>query len=335
MTFEKNSTASTKLELLFHADETFSISNEGLRTGNKHAIYEKGVYKFRKDDGYAKNFAKQWKQFQTEQYDHINGTSLSRDRIADATKWNLEDMRGDLILEAGCGAGRFTRILAESGANVVSFDYSSAVEVSQHMNGSFGNVSFFQADILNMPFKDNLFDRVFCYGVLQHTPDPYKSLDALIKKLKPGGWISTDIYPRDFKLRPSKSKYFWRWLTTRMDQEKLMALLEWYIPRWFPYDTRIKKHPILRKYLGSIIPCWNYSHTNLPREDLIRWAVMDTFDALAPKYDKPAMKSQFFRWFKKLGLEEIEVRRGSNGIIGNGKKPRAFDQVGPKSTNSP
>ena len=42
----------------------------------------------------------------------------------------------------------------------------------------------FQADIANMPFKDNVFDRTFCFGVLQHTPVIKKTLIELIKKTK-------------------------------------------------------------------------------------------------------------------------------------------------------
>ena len=311
-----------QIRTLFPREVPFQENSQSITVGHREARLKGGVYRFRMDDGYATNFAKQWKQFQTEQYDHINGTSLSRDRIADATKWNLDDMRGELILEAGCGAGRFTRLLAESGADLVTFDYSSAVDISRKMNGSFKNATFFQADILDMPFAENVFDRVFCYGVLQHTPNPRKSLRELVKRLKPGGRISVDIYVRDFKIRPSKSKYLWRWLTKRMDQEKLMNILEWYIPRWFPIDTRIKQIPRIGKYLGSIIPCWNYSHTDLTPVDQVRWAIMDTFDALAPPYDIPVGKRRFHWWFKKLGLEKIEVRRGSNGLIGNAIKPQ-------------
>lgn len=52
---------------------------------------------------------------------------------------------------------------------------------------------------------------------------------------------------------------------------------------------------------------------------------MDTFDALSPTYDIPIGKRQFRRWFEKMGLEDIEVRRGNNGLIGNGNKPWAVD----------
>lgn len=309
------------LQRLFAAADDVKLLPDAIQWRGRVVPRTGGIYRFRQDDGYNQSFAMQWKKFQREQYDDINGTTLSRDRIAAATRWNLTDLRGELILEAGCGAGRFTRLLAQSGAELVTFDYSSAVEVSHEMNHQFPNVTFLQSDIFDMPFRDGAFDRVFCYGVLQHTPDPEQAFYRLAAKVRPGGRISVDIYPRDFKIRPSKSKYLWRWLTTRMDKERLMRLLQWYIPRWLPWDTRIKRIPKIGKYLGSVIPCWNYFYTSLTPEDQVRWAIMDTFDALAPQYDKPAMKSQVQRWFERAGLTEIDVRRGSNGILGNGVKP--------------
>ena len=46
-----------------------------------------------------------------------------------------------------------------------------------------------------MPFKNNVFDRTFCFGVLQHTPVIKKTLIELIKKTKKGGSIVVDFYP--------------------------------------------------------------------------------------------------------------------------------------------
>jgi hypothetical protein len=74
---------------LFPPGDAVERTSEGCHVSKKTIPLQGGIYRFRQDDGYAGNFAKQWKKFQTEQYDHINGTSLSRDRIADATKWNL------------------------------------------------------------------------------------------------------------------------------------------------------------------------------------------------------------------------------------------------------
>ena len=93
----------------------------------------------------------------------------------------------------GSGAGRFTRTTGNRDA-VDQFDYSSAVEANWRNNGAHGELLLFQGDIYDMPFDDGTFDFVFCYGVLQHSPDPARAFEALFSKVHPGGgcrWITT------------------------------------------------------------------------------------------------------------------------------------------------
>lgn len=280
-----------------------------------------GIVRFRRDDGYNASFAKQWKAFQLNQYDDHNKTSLTRARYLKESGWPDSGLEGELILEAGCGAGRFTRLLAATGARLLSFDYSSAVEVSREQNGHFPNVAFAQVDLLGMPFAENCFDRVFCHGVMQHTPDPAAAFRALNRVLRPGGRLSFDVYHRDGRIRPWKSKYIWRPFTTRMNPDRLMAFLEWFIPKWLPLDTLIKRIPILGNYLGAVIPCWNYFYTDLSPAEQVRWGVMDTFDALAPAYDLPASRDEVVSWFEAAGYSDFEVHEGGTGLVGNGTKP--------------
>ncbi|GAB1413102.1 MAG: hypothetical protein AMXMBFR31_01630 [Candidatus Desulfobacillus denitrificans] len=280
-----------------------------------------GIVRFRSSDGYNATFAKQWKAFQLTQYDEYNKTALTRNRFLKETGWPASGLDGQLILEAGCGAGRFTRLLAGTGAKVLSFDYSSAVEVSREQNGSFPNVAFAQADILAMPFADGSFDRVFCHGVIQHTPDPAAAFQALNRVLRRGGLLSFDVYHRDGRIRPWKSKYLWRPITTRMNPDRLLSFLEWFIPKWLPIDTIIKRIPLLGNYLGAVIPCWNYFFTDLEPADKVRWAIMDTFDALAPTYDLPVTRSEVVKWFRSAGYTNFEVHEGGTGLVGNGTKP--------------
>lgn len=292
----------------------------GLRIGGRPVALRNGVLRFRGDDGYNESFALQWNRFKTNQIDAVNGTALSMKRFAE-TGWKLDDLRGARVLEAGCGAGRFTRILAEASARLVSFDYSAAVDACRENNRQFENIVFMQCDIFAMPFRSGSFDYVFCHGVLQHTPDPKAAFMALAERVRPGGRISIDVYRKDGLIRPWKSKYLWRPLTTRMPPEKLLRLLEWFIPKWLPIDTAIKRIPRIGNYLGSVIPCWNYHLTDLPADQKVVWAIMDTFDALAPTYDIPVRIEDVRAWFEELGWTEIEVRPGGNGVVGNGRRP--------------
>jgi SAM-dependent methyltransferase len=311
------------LRRILPGSATVALEEGALCLDGRSVPVSDGVIRFRSDDGYNASFARQWHAFAREQIDAANGTSLTRDRLLRETGWQLDELAGELVLEAGCGAGRFTTLLASSGAELVSFDYSAAVEVAVANAGGAGNVTFLQADILDMPFREGVFDRVFCHGVLQHTPDPAGAFRALDRVLRPGGVISIDVYLKDGKIRPWKAKYLWRPLTTRMDPETLLAFLEWFIPKWLPFDTALKRIPVLGRYLGAVIPCFNYFYTPLSSEDKRRWAIMDTFDALAPTYDNPMTIDEVRGWFRDMGYQEFEVREGGNGVVGNGCKPLA------------
>ncbi len=105
-----------------------------------------------------------------------------------------------------------------------------------------------------------------------------------------------------------------------MQPEKLLAVLQWYIPKWLPIDTAIKRIPYLGNWLGVLIPCWNYWATDLSPEQKVQWAIMDTFDALSPTYDLPVHIEDVQRWFRDAGLEAVDVHPGGNGVVGNGRR---------------
>ena len=107
-----------------------------------------------------------------------------------------------------------------------------------------------------------------------------------------------------------------------MAPARLMPFLRWFIPKWLPIDACIKRLPVLGTYFGAIIPCWNYFYTDLPHELKVEWAIMDTFDALAPAHDNPVTLAEVEGWFRRAGYADFTVTEGGNGVLGNGRKPR-------------
>lgn len=291
------------------------------KTREHRAPIVSGIPRFVPEENYCNNFGLQWNRFCSTQLDSHSGKPLSAERFWSTTRWQIQDLSGKTVLEAGSGAGRFTEILLSVGAEVVSFDYSNAVLANHSNNHGKGDLFLFQGDLFHLPLEDAAFDFVFCHGVLQHTPNPEQAFFSIEKKLRPGGRISVDVYAKDGKIRPWKSKYLWRPLTTRMAPEKLLKFLRWFIPLWLPIDTLIKRIPILGNYLGAVIPCWNYFYLSIPHSEKVEWAIMDTFDALAPRYDLPVTLEEVRSWFQTLGYTEYEVFLGGNGIVGNGLKP--------------
>ena len=197
---------------------------------------------------------------------------------------------------------------------------SNAVDAAFANNGPHPNLCIIQADMLDSPFRRGSFDYVFCYGVLQHTPDPKRAFMSLVHFLKPGGKLAIDIYRKGWELEPYKSKYLYRPLTKRMSRDTLFRILELYIPVWLPFDTLMKKIPVIGPAFGMLIPCWNYSYFPLTKQQQIEWSILDTFDALSPQYDLPQTAETVESWFNEVGLSQIHVRPGGNGVLGNGTK---------------
>lgn len=135
---------------------------------------------------YASSFGLEWLKHSRTQYDSYSGICDSETRFFNETRWPI-DLGGQVILEVGRGSGRFTEQAASTGAFVISMDYSCAVEANYASNATKPNVMIVQGDIYSMPFKKPLFDKLFCFGVLQHTPDVRKAFMSLPPFLKPGG----------------------------------------------------------------------------------------------------------------------------------------------------
>jgi SAM-dependent methyltransferase len=308
------------LELKPHSEAEIVTGTMHCTSGAHRFEIVRRIPRFQETSGYAASFGEQWNRFRQTQLDRFNGTTLTRDRFFSGTQWTPADLQGARVLEVGCGAGRFTQILLDAGANVFSVDYSDAVDACLANNDS-PKLTIAQADVFKLPFERTSFDYVFCYGVLQHTPDPQRGFQQLVQFVKPGGRIAIDVYRKAWELQPYKSKYLWRPLTTRMRRDRLLRLIEWYVPRWLPFDTVIKKLPLIGNSLGMIIPCWNYCYLPLTAQQKREWAILDTFDALAPAYDLPQSEDTIRRWFEQSGLTEISVRIGGNGVLGNGRAP--------------
>ena len=101
---------------------------------------------------------------------------------------------GSAILEAGCGVGAQTVILAKKnpGSRFTSIDVSpdsvAAARTAVERAG-LSNVRFQTADIFHLPFGEATFDHVFvCF--VGNLPQPGLALAKLKKVLKPGGTLT-------------------------------------------------------------------------------------------------------------------------------------------------
>lgn len=298
--------------------------NDGILTctgcANRFPV-ESHVPRFVPRDSYASSFGFQWLKHASTQLDGFSGTTISKDRFFKVTKWP-KDMIGQTILEAGCGAGRFTEIAVSTGATVLSLDYSLAVDANFSNNGHSPNLHLFQADIYHLPFREGIFDKIFCFGVIQHCPDVKRAFLSLLPFLKSGGEIVIDVYNRYPLIYLMESKYWLRPLTKRMSHEKLYRIVEATVPFLLRLKERISKYPVLRKYFAGLIPVPNYrGKYPLSPGQLLEWSILDTFDMLSPRYDQPQRIEDVRDWFREAKYENVWIGYGPNGIVGRGTKP--------------
>ncbi|MCX6266797.1 MAG: class I SAM-dependent methyltransferase [Bacteroidetes bacterium] len=278
------------------------------------------IPRFVSSDNYAGGFGLEWNKHARTQYDSYSGSNVSEKRFFEETKWPKE-LPGEIILEVGSGSGRFTEHAASTRAMVISLDYSYAVDANFASNGAKSNVLIVQADIYNMPFQYGSFDKLFCFGVLQHTPLPGKSFMELPQYLKTGGSLVIDVYvKKHFSRQLLNSKYWIRPFTKRLNPEILYDITSKYVNFMWPLARLFNKLSYGRNLNWFLMIADYGGKFTLPDNILREWAILDTFDMLSPAYDYPQTLETVNQWFHDAHMTFVEVHYGYNGIEARGRK---------------
>lgn len=302
------------LELTEPVETNGRIETGRLRCATCHTTYPivRFVPRFVPEVNYADSFGLEWNVHARTQYDKTSGTHASETRFFEETGWP-RSLEGQILIEAGSGSGRFTEQALSTGATVLSLDYSRAVEANYASNGHHENLLLVQGDLFRMPFPRDYVDRVFCLGVLQHTPDPEGALRSIAEHVRPGGELVADIYLKSLTEYLLNTKYWVRPLTRRIAPEKLYRLTSRYVDFMWPLAGRVRRIPKIGNSLNWRLLVADYGHITDNDDVLREWARLDTFDMLSPRYDKPARVRTAQRWCHEMGLT-AEVKRGYNGI---------------------
>jgi SAM-dependent methyltransferase len=257
-----------------------------------------GVVRFVDGEHYARSFGFQWLTFRKTQLD-TDGNRASESAFRDRTGFSPEDLAGKLVLDVGCGMGRFAEVATRWGATVVGIDLNRAVEAARE-NLRDREAVFFQADVFELPFAPASFDYIYSIGVLHHTPNCEQAFKILPGLLKPGGRIAIWLYSGYNKWYRTSDLY--RKLTRRMSPETVYRLAHIAVPMYIVHQF-LRSIPLVGKPISGVM---KYLLPMSFHPDP-RMRVLDTLDWYSPWYQSKHTYEEVFRWFEDCGLKDLRV----------------------------
>lgn len=127
-----------------------------------------------------------------------------QDRVLKKVLKLLSD-KGGLLLDIGCGRGRYLSALCRQGFNTVGMDFSLEMLRIASRRGGSANISLVNGEGTTLPFKSDAFDFVLCIDMLHHLPtsqDRGKLLSEISRVLKMGGEMILEI-------KNKSNPFFW------------------------------------------------------------------------------------------------------------------------------
>ncbi len=265
----------------------------------------------------ARSFGYEWQAFSEMLPDYESNFRWYFERFAP------DSFKGKRILDAGCGTGRHTYHMAQSGAGeVVAMDFSQAIEVAARNNSENQNTHFVQADIYHPPFPPDSFDFVYSLGVLHHLPDPEKGFRTLLPLLRAGGYMNIYLY-WNLEGEPAWRRAALsvvtslRRVTTKMPHA-LLKKLSWLIAAGFQVafvlPARAFAHFERTRSLADRVPLGHY------RKYSFRVLYTDQFDRFSAPIENRYSRADVERWFKQEDLNDIVIL-GDAGWRASGQRP--------------
>ena len=134
-----------------------------------------------------------------------------RDIFLEYTRTVPSDFKGKLVLDAGCGNGRYAKLANDWGARIVAVDISSAVEIASRNVADRPDVDVVQADLFKLPFRPDTFDMAYSVGVLHHTPDAKGAFQAIQPLVKAGGLFSIFVHGQGNRALYATNRWLRAW----------------------------------------------------------------------------------------------------------------------------
>lgn len=293
--------------------------DEEIETGSLHCVSCKHEYPI--VDGVPRMFpggehserVKRTRQSFGWEWERYPGDSreLDRDVFLEETQIPLDGWTDSVVLDGGCGMGRYAKVALALGADVIAFDLSDAVLRLIPTARRNRHLHLVQGDLLKPPFKPGVFDIVYSQGVIHHTADTRKAFDSLSTLVKVSGLLSVWVYGTpgswgSFSTNPLRSGRKWLrfvlplvWIIVWIRQilSDLLRVVTTRLPVPFLYALCF---PLA--FLGYF-PLIKYLTFSVERGFMVR--VIENFDWLAPPYQTKHTKEEVAKWYEEANCDIV------------------------------
>lgn len=282
----------------------------------------RGIPRFVEAESYSKSFGYEWAKWPRVQFEDENqGKPMenhTEKMFYKATGFEKSALDKKVVIEFGCGPGRFLDVVRRANGVAIGIDLSQAVEVARKNFENDTDVLIVQGDVLSPPFKKGVFDFGFSIGVLHHTPTPSVGFGALHRVVKNNGLVACTVYSylRGIGLYDSFSVILFRKIHNFMEPvfRNKLALLYTYFAAYVLYYPLLLMRKIPGLHLvGAAIRKLIFPIAMLPD---IRWRMLDTFDAITPKYASTHTPEEVEEWYRKSGSTEVKQTAWGTSFVG-------------------
>ena len=208
---------------------------------------------------------------------------------------NEKDIDNKTVLDIGAGFGRMAYVMGTMGAkHIYSFDICrSGMENALKELDDWKNITFLQADIANMPFKNESFDIVISWGVFHHTPNTEESFRKGAKLVKPGGLLLVHLYENSDLTRLKYTNNLRAFI-----QKFPLGIQYWFCKKFLTvYDWSVFSRPDMK---GDIM---RFFHKKI----MFGNNPLGTFDCYSPRFNHTHTDEEVISWYKSEGFDEVQV----------------------------
>jgi len=271
------------------------------------------------DPNTVSSFGSEWSTYDQHALDDREASRIFENYFSLVPKSLINESA--IVVDVGCGSGRWARQLVESVGRLILVDPApAALEVARTALSGRANCDFRCESVGSIGLPSNSADFVYSLGVLHHIPDTQSGIDECVRLLKPGGAFLVYLYYK-MENRPAWYRALWRCSeivrnrisrlpvrTRRVLTDPIAAFVYWPLARLANVLIHLSRRPL-----------------NLPlafyRDKSFYVMRTDALDRFGTPLEKRFTREEIDAMLMTAGLEKIQFREGEPFWCAIGFKP--------------